>query len=209
MDSELTACAGTPPPGHWMQVELLGHRTRCGVVTEVQKFGATLLRIDMFLPGESVASITEYYSPSALYGMCHCTELFARNWAANSYEIKRHPSLPPLSTGWVNANILPAPTADKSTIARLQELLTDTFAMQSPAPDHTIVGDLLLDAPEIAELRLAVEANFHVDIPDDAWDDLGADPTLSQIAALIDALLVRPAPPNRDLAMAPSPAEPW
>jgi hypothetical protein len=59
-----------PEGGEFAIVELLGHRQRAGYVTEVTRFGAALLHID--LPAKiwgGDASAWEEYTAAAMYGM--------------------------------------------------------------------------------------------------------------------------------------------
>jgi len=61
------------PAGEWALVELMGHRQVLGFVTEVVKFGRTLIQIDVpDVDGITVA--TQRYSPEALYGQTLMTE---------------------------------------------------------------------------------------------------------------------------------------
>jgi hypothetical protein len=55
-------------------VELMGHRVRAGLVTEVEMFGTKMLRLD--IPGKDRF---EFYSGAALYGITPCTEEQARS----------------------------------------------------------------------------------------------------------------------------------
>jgi hypothetical protein len=68
----------------WAIVELMGHRTRAGQVSEVELFGAKMMRIEV--PGQAHP---EYYSASAIYGIRVCTEDEARN----HYSLARRPLL--------------------------------------------------------------------------------------------------------------------
>jgi len=59
-----------PAGGEWATVELLGHRQRAGYVTEVTRFGAAMLHID--LPAKlwgGDPDAWEEYAPAALYGL--------------------------------------------------------------------------------------------------------------------------------------------
>lgn len=63
----------------WAVVELMGHRTRAGRISEVEKFGAKMLRIDIPVeggPGEAGTDdfVTEFYAGSAVYGVTPITE---------------------------------------------------------------------------------------------------------------------------------------
>jgi hypothetical protein len=68
----------------WAILELMGHRTRAGHVSEVELFGSKMLRLD--IPG---AERPEYYMAAAIYGFRVCTEEEARN----HYSVLRRPQL--------------------------------------------------------------------------------------------------------------------
>jgi hypothetical protein len=87
--TEEVAGAPLPEDGEWAVVELLGHRQRAGYVTEVTRFGAALLHIDLpakLWHGDPLA--WEEYAPSALYGLHPTTEAAVR--AAWDRERDRH-----------------------------------------------------------------------------------------------------------------------
>ncbi len=77
----------------WALVELMGHRSLAGRVTEVQRFGATLMRID--IPGESDAFTTQFYGGQAIYCVTPTTEELARKAASRLLPRPTHPLLPP------------------------------------------------------------------------------------------------------------------
>lgn len=62
--------------GGWCILELLGHRRLSGFVTEEERFGTKLIRIDV--PGPDGTTATQYYSSAALYAMTPTTEEIAR-----------------------------------------------------------------------------------------------------------------------------------
>ena len=99
--------ASSPPAPIWAKVEILGHRTRCGAVTEVEQFGIKMLRIDVYRLGEVEPCLTEEYSAAtALFGMTRCTEEYARAWAGNRWNLPEEARL-----------ALPAPTDPEPTDA--------------------------------------------------------------------------------------------
>lgn len=80
----------TEPYEGWAIVELMGHRRLAGYVTEVEAFGAKLLRLDVAAglvgdvpdelqgtPPTDVAA-TQFYSSAALYCLTPTTERIAR-----------------------------------------------------------------------------------------------------------------------------------
>lgn len=83
-------------PEEWAKVELMGHRVRYGRVTEVERFGACLLRIDVLRNGDDAPVLTEYYSGAAIFAFTPCTEETARIWTDRSYgAFQARLSLPP------------------------------------------------------------------------------------------------------------------
>lgn len=67
----------------WAIVELMGHRTRAGLASEIEIAGGKMLRIEIPIAtdGEAVAA-TELYSIGAIYSLRPCTEDVARAMAA-------------------------------------------------------------------------------------------------------------------------------
>lgn len=72
----------------WAIVELMGHRQVAGFVTEVSKFGAALMRIDV--PGPDGTIVTQFYGGPAIYCITPTDEATARKAIASTY------SLPPV-----------------------------------------------------------------------------------------------------------------
>lgn len=72
----------TKPFETWAVLDLMGHRRRVGRISEVEMFGAKLLRIDIPAGGDD---ITEFYGPAAIYSLRPIPEATARTEAA------RHP----------------------------------------------------------------------------------------------------------------------
>ena len=57
-------------------VELMGHRTRAGMVSDAQMGGATLLRIEHPSRADHTGNepLAEYYAPSALFSIRPCSQ---------------------------------------------------------------------------------------------------------------------------------------
>lgn len=57
-------------------VELMGHRTRAGMVSDAQMGGATLLRIEHPTARDHTGEepLTEYYAPSAIFSIRPCSQ---------------------------------------------------------------------------------------------------------------------------------------
>lgn len=66
----------------WAIVELMGHRRLAGKVTEAAVFGATMLRLDIWLPGAERPAMTQLYGAGAVYCLTPCGEQTARKAAA-------------------------------------------------------------------------------------------------------------------------------
>lgn len=71
------ACHRTDEATSWMYavVELMGHRTRAGVVSDAQMGGATLLRIEHPTRADHTGSdpLAEFYAPSAIFSIRPCS----------------------------------------------------------------------------------------------------------------------------------------
>lgn len=65
----------------WAIVELMGHRRLGGMVTEVERFGTKMLRIDIPPAEEDGQTLTQFYSGSSLYGLTIVDEETARGIA--------------------------------------------------------------------------------------------------------------------------------
>lgn len=63
----------------WAIVELMGHRKLVGRVSEVERYGSKMPRIDVPLPGGEFA--TQFYGGSAVYCESPTTEEVARAYA--------------------------------------------------------------------------------------------------------------------------------
>lgn len=66
----------------WAIVEVMGHTTYAGYVSEETIAGSAMLRIDV-PEMEDRTAFTKYISPGALYGISPCTEETARARAAS------------------------------------------------------------------------------------------------------------------------------
>src|SRR5579885_1455125 len=78
-----TAAAPQPEavPDTWARVEIFGHRRHYGRITEVEKFGTKMLRIDV--PGEKPDEFeSHFYGGGSIFGITIVTEEAARKWAA-------------------------------------------------------------------------------------------------------------------------------
>ncbi len=73
-----------PTPDEWAIVEIMGHLRRAGRISEVQRFGAALLRVDIPIPGEAEGEtlfVSEFFSGSSIYRLRPCSEEIAREAA--------------------------------------------------------------------------------------------------------------------------------
>jgi hypothetical protein len=86
-----------PADQTWACVEIFGHRKHYGRVTEVEKFGAKMLRVDVPtlaaapLLGEAEQFETFVYGGGAIFSLTPMTEEAARKWA--EHERPHAPSL--------------------------------------------------------------------------------------------------------------------
>lgn len=68
----------------WAIVEIMGRRTRAGLVSDAQMGGATLLRIEhpTARVGESSEPLVEFYAPQAIFAIRPCDAETAATVAA-------------------------------------------------------------------------------------------------------------------------------
>ena len=74
----------------WGIVELMGHRRVAGRVSEVEQYGATMLRVDV---PQGDDWVTQFYGGSAIYCLTPTTEAIARQVAvppepAHAWELR-------------------------------------------------------------------------------------------------------------------------
>lgn len=67
--------------GEWAILELMGHRQRIGYVSEVERYGGKLLRIDLPFQDGSAGSVTEFYGATSIYSLRPVSEQIARDMA--------------------------------------------------------------------------------------------------------------------------------
>jgi hypothetical protein len=71
----------------WALVEIFGHRRHYGRVTEVERFGSKMLRVDVPLPkeGDQAEEVFEtfHYGGAAIFGMTEMSEEACRKWASH------------------------------------------------------------------------------------------------------------------------------
>lgn len=68
--------------GVWAILELMGHVKIAGYVTEEERFGTVMGRID--IPTNDEAMMTQYFGGSAVYRLTPVTETVARAFAARN-----------------------------------------------------------------------------------------------------------------------------
>jgi len=66
----------------WAILELMGHRKLAGRVCEATVGSAPLLRIDVFDGDDEAPSLTQFYSPGAIYCITPANEDLCRKFAA-------------------------------------------------------------------------------------------------------------------------------
>jgi hypothetical protein len=86
--------------GFWAVVELMGHVKMAGFVTEEERFGAKLGRIDIPQGDEGQDPFTQYFGGSSVYRITPTTEELARQMAVawrprpiSVYDLKTVPQL--------------------------------------------------------------------------------------------------------------------
>lgn len=70
----------------WAIVEVQGRQTHAGRVSEVQRGGFTLLRVEVFLPNAADPVASPEVNPQMLYRLTRCTEARARQVAASGFD---------------------------------------------------------------------------------------------------------------------------
>jgi hypothetical protein len=66
----------------WAILELMGHRKLAGLVSEENRFGTVMCRIDV--PGPDDKSVTQFYGGSSIYAVTPTTEEVCRAFAKRS-----------------------------------------------------------------------------------------------------------------------------
>lgn len=79
MDIEDVPAVDPKGADEWAHVEIMGHRSHWGRVTEVSRFGASMLRVDVPTEDPEVFT-THFYSGSSIFSMTPCTEATAREY---------------------------------------------------------------------------------------------------------------------------------
>lgn len=69
------------PAEEWARVEVFGHRSHVGRVSEVERFGAKMLRIDVPTIDPAIFE-THFYGGGSIFSMTPTTEEAARAWVA-------------------------------------------------------------------------------------------------------------------------------
>jgi hypothetical protein len=75
------------PAADWARVEIMGHRCHYGRVSEVERFGVKMLRVDCPLApaapllGEAETFETFVYGGGSIFGIAPMTEAACRQWA--------------------------------------------------------------------------------------------------------------------------------
>jgi hypothetical protein len=65
-----------PQPGHWAVVELMGHVRMAGWVSEQERFGSKLGRIE--IPNDEGSYVTQWFGGGSVYRLTACDEATAR-----------------------------------------------------------------------------------------------------------------------------------
>lgn len=104
----MTESETNPDFREWVMLELMGHRRLFGLLTEQEIAGGKFLRIE--IPNcKTGPSMTQFYSPSAVYAITPMAENFCRKMAAGN-----HPA--PISR-----YELPAPEDDGEPVSETSE----------------------------------------------------------------------------------------
>ncbi len=89
------AIAGDQPRGEWVMLEIFGHRRHWGLLTEIERFGTKLARIDEFVPDTADPVATHFYGGGSIFSVTPVTEETARKQVAWQHPRPAVQSLPP------------------------------------------------------------------------------------------------------------------
>lgn len=96
MDTIDETSPAIPPAGEWVFLEVMGHRSHYGLLTEIERFGAKMSRIDVFGVGATEPEATHFYGGPAIFSITPTTEETCRQqtdrWKPRPATVK---SLPP------------------------------------------------------------------------------------------------------------------
>jgi len=71
-------------PGEWVLLEVFGHRQHWGLLSEVERFGAKLARIDEYGPGDAEPVATHFYGGASIFSLTPVSEAVARERSGHS-----------------------------------------------------------------------------------------------------------------------------
>jgi len=111
----------------WCIVEIMGHQTFAGYVTERAIAGAGMLQIDVPQVDEKHPAFTKLFSPSSIYGITPTTEQHAREAAA---QIRVRP---------VTLYILPEPKSQR--VAMIADREQEEIDMDAADDEGVDYGD--------------------------------------------------------------------
>lgn len=111
----MTDKAHALPPGEYAIVEILGHRTLVGRVSEVDRFGAKLMSIEPLFNGELLAAVL--IGGSSIYQFTPCTPEIA-----SAHSPKKLWHLPSSIAALLPLDALPAPEPDEDDLAEADQL---------------------------------------------------------------------------------------
>jgi len=81
------------PPEEWAKVEIFGHRQHVGRITEVERFGSKMLRIDEPTAADPEVFTTHFYGGQSIFSITFVTEDAARDWASRYRRASPRPAL--------------------------------------------------------------------------------------------------------------------
>lgn len=146
----------------WARVEIFGHRTHYGRISEVEQFSAKMMRVDV--PTADGAFETHIYGGAAIFGMQPMTEEKAREEAAYYWPRPFHPT-----------RALPAGSADSAQCENCRgwflpetlrstedgaELCEGCIVGLSSAPSDDGLREPTLPLEQTSDLRAAVKEHF-------------------------------------------------
>jgi hypothetical protein len=83
--NEATASSTDPDfleVGEWVFLEIMGHRSHWGLLTEIERFGSKLARIDVYGIDDTDPRATHYYGGCSIFSITPSSSDACRKWVS-------------------------------------------------------------------------------------------------------------------------------
>lgn len=148
----------------WAVVEIMGHRRHVGMISEVQHFGATMLRVDAVVAHDIEVRRPFFYNGSAIFGVSPITEEEAKREVA-PYGSRALPPAPPTA----------AESEEEGLLTQLEADVRTLLANVDGAAPAEQGGAALLVVPRLREVIEELDG-LRGEEGDDFFDAPAADP---------------------------------